>query len=177
MPHVVEHAAHLPLPAFVDRDLKPGICLFLPYLFYLCRRGLSVLQEDACFERRDRAVFKHALDLGKVGLRKFMLGMGDEVGKIPVIGQEQKPFGVVVQPAHGIDPDLDPFQKVLHRGPPFGVGHGRHIACRFVQHDIGRRLFGVDELSVDLDMVFVWVRLGPEFGHHLPVHPHPALGY
>jgi hypothetical protein len=175
--HVVEHAAHLPLPSFVDRDLEPGIGLFLPDLFYLCRRGLPVLQKDACFERRDRAVLEHTLDLCKVGLGEFMLGMRDQVGKIPVIRQQQKPLGIVVQPSDRIDPDLDPFEQVLHRGPPLRIGHGRHVTCRFVQHDVGRRLFGVDELAVNLDMVLGRVGLGPELGHHLAVHPHPALGY
>jgi len=176
MPHVVEHAAHLPLPAFMDRDLEPGIGLFFPDLFYLRRRGLPVLQEDACFERCDGAVLEHAFDLGKIGLGEFMFGMRDQVGEIPVIRQQQKPLGIVVQPADRIDPDLDPFEQVLHRGPPLRIGHGRHIPCRFVQHDIGRRLFGIDKLAVNLDMVLGRVGLGPELGHHLPVHPHSALG-
>lgn len=63
MSHVVEHAPHLPLPAFVDRNFEPGIGLFFSDLFYLRQRGLPVIQEHACFQRGDRAVFEHTLDL------------------------------------------------------------------------------------------------------------------
>ena len=174
--HVIEHAPHLALPAFVDRDIYPGVRFFLADLPDLCRSGLAVLQENACFERRDRAVFEHALDLHQIGLGKFMFRVRDQMSKIPVIRQEQQTLGIVVQPAHRIHPYLDPFQQVLHRGPSLGVGHGRDKARWFVQHDVGLRLFGVDELSIDLDMVLGWVGLGPELGHYRPVHPHPALG-
>lgn len=176
MTHVVEHAPHLALPAFVDRDIDPGVRFFLPDLPDLGRRGLAVLQKDARFQRRDGAVFEHALDLHQIGLGKFMFGVRDQVSKIPVIRQEQQALGIVVQPAHRIYADLDAFQQIMHRGPSLRVGHGRHKTRRLVQHDIGWRLFGIDELAVNLDMVFVWVGLGTELGHDRPVHPHPALG-
>ena len=176
MTHVVEHAPHLALPAFVDRDIDPGVRFFLADLPDLGRRGLAVLQKDTCFQRRDRAVFKHALDLHQIGLGKFMFGVRDQMGKIPVIRQEQQTLGIVIQPAHRVYADLDAFQQIMHRGPSLRIGHGRHKARWLVQHNIGRRLFGVDELSIDLDMVLGWVGLGPELGHYRPVHPHPALG-
>jgi hypothetical protein len=176
MSHVVEHAPHLALPAFVDRDIDPGVRFFLADLPDLGRRGLAVLQEDACFQRSDRTVFEHALDLHQIGLGEFMFGVGDQMGKIAVIRQEQQALGIVVQPAHGIDTDFDTFQQIMHRGPSLRVGHGGHKTRGFVQHNIRRRLFGVDEFAVNLDMVFVRVGLGPELGHDRPVHPHPAFG-
>ena len=176
MSHVVEHAPHLALPAFVDRNIDPGVRFFLPDFPDLGRRGLAVLQENACFERRDRTIFEHALDLHQIGLGKLMLGVRDQVSEIPVIGQEQQSLGIVVQPAHRVHADFDAFEQIVHRGPSLRVGHGRHKARRFVQHNISRRLLGIDEFAVDLDMVFGWVGLGPEFGHDRSVHPHPALG-
>jgi len=177
MTHMVEHAPHLALPSFVDRNIDPGVRFFLPDLSDLGRRGLAVLQEDACFQRRDGAVFKHALDLHQIGLGKFMFGVCDQMGKIPVIGQEQQALGIVVQPADRVYADLDAFEQIMHRGSSLRIGHGRHKSRRLVQHDIRRRLFGVNEFAVNLDMVFVWVGLGAELGHYRPVHPHPALGY
>ena len=135
MSHVVEHAPHLPLPAFVDSDIHPGVRFFLPDLPDLCRRGLAVLQEDACFERPDRAVFKHALELHQIGLGKFMFGMGDQMGEIPVVRQEQQALGIVVQPADRVYADLDAFEQIMHRRPSLGVGHGRHKARGLVQQD------------------------------------------
>ena len=176
MSHVVEHAPHLALPAFVDRDIQPGVRFFLPDLPDLGWRGLAVLQENACFERRDRTIFEHALDLHQIGLGKLMLGVRDQVSEIPVIGQEQQSLGIVVQPADRVHAYFDALEQIVHRGPSLRVGHGRHKACWLVQHNIGRRLFGIDQLSINLDMVFIRVGLGPELGHDRTVHPHPALG-
>jgi hypothetical protein len=102
--------------------------------------------------------------------------MGDLEGEIPVIRHDQHAFGVVIQPAHGIDADLDPFQQVLHRGPTFGVGHGRDKTHGFIQHNIRFRLMRIDKLAVDFDVVLGRVGLGSEFRHHLAVHAHPAFG-
>jgi len=176
MSHVVEHAPHLALPAFVDRDIDPGVRFFLPDLSDLGRSGLAVLQKDACFQRSDGAVFEHALDLHQIGFGKFMFGMRDQVGEIPVVRQEQETLGIVVQPADRVYADLDAFKQIVHRGPSLGIGHGRHKTRGLVQHDIRRRLFGIDEFAVNLDMVFVRIGLGSQFGHDRSVHPHPALG-
>jgi hypothetical protein len=102
--------------------------------------------------------------------------MGDQVGEIPVIRHDQHAFSVVVQPAHGIDANLDPFQQILDRGPPFGIGHGRDKAHRFVQHDIGFRLMRIDELAVYLDVVFGCIGLGAKFSHDLTVYAHATFG-
>lgn len=175
MSHVVEHAAHLPLPAFVDRDLDPGIGLFLTDLLDLRRCGLPVLQENTGFKRRNRTVLEHSLDLRKIGLGEFMLGMGDQVGKIPVIGQEQKSLSAIIQSPNRINADLQAFEQIQHCRPSFGVGHGRDKAGGLVQHNINQRLFGVDQLAVNLDVVLVCISLSTELGHHLSVHTHPAF--
>jgi hypothetical protein len=176
VPHAVEHAPYLAFPSFVDRDLEPGVGLFFSDLFDPCRSGLAVIEVNTLLEVVYLAVFEHTLDLGQVGLGKLVLWMRDQMGEVSVIRQEEKSLGVVVQPAHGIYADLDPLQQVLHRGPPFGVGHGRDKTRGFVQHDVGLRLLGVDELAVNLDMVFGGVGLGAELGHHLAVNAYPALG-
>jgi hypothetical protein len=174
--HAVEHAPYLAFPPFVDRDLKPGVGLFLSDLFDLSRSGLAVIEINTFLEVVYLAVFEHTLYLGQIGLGKLVLWMSDQVGEVSIIRQKEKSLGVVVQPADWIDANLDAFQQVLHRGPPFGVGHGRDKARGLVQHNIGLRLLGVDEFAVDLDMVFGWVGLGSELGHHLAVHAHPAFG-
>jgi hypothetical protein len=171
----VEHAPDLALPAFMDRYLKPGVCLFLANLFYPCRRGFTVIKINALFEIGYLAILNHALDLRQVGLWKLMFRVRDQVGEVAVICHEQKALGVIVKPSHGIDAHLDAFQKVLHRGPPFGVGHGRDKTRGLVQHDIGRRLLGVNELAVHLYVVFGCICLAAEFGHHRAVHTHSAF--
>ena len=87
---VVEHASHLALPSLMDRDLDPGVHFLLADLPHPGRCGPAVLQEHAFFEHVDLAVGQHSLDLGKIGLGELMLGMGDQMRKVPVIGQEQQ---------------------------------------------------------------------------------------
>jgi len=172
----IEHAAHLALPAFSDGELDPGIRFFLADLPEFRGRGLPVVEKEARLDHFYLLFVKHALDLGQIGFGQFMLGMGDLEGEIPVIRHDQHAFGVVIQPAHGIDADLDPLQQILHRGPAFGVGHCRDKAHGFIQHNIRFRLMRIDEFAVDLDVVLGCVGLGAEFGHHLAVHAHPAFG-
>jgi hypothetical protein len=174
-PHMVEHAAHLALPPLMDRNLHPGVHFFLPDFFDLRGRGLAVLKEYALFKHLDRPFIKHALDLRQIGLWKFMFRVRDQVREVPVVCHEQQSLGIVVQPADGVDAGLDAFEQVLHRGSSFGIRHGRDIARGLVQHDVGPRLFGIDELAVDLNMVIVRIGLGPELGHHLAVDAHPPF--
>jgi hypothetical protein len=176
MTHAVEHSADLPLSAFMDRDLKPGVRFLLAHLPDLCRRGLPVIEIDAVLKGLYLVVFEHALDLRTVGLGKFVFRMRDQMRKISVIGQKEQPFSIVVEPPDGIHADLDAFQQVLDRGPSFGIGHGRNKTRGLVQHDVRQRLAGVDELAVNLDMVLVRVCLGAELGHDLSVQAHSALG-
>jgi len=171
----VHHTPDLSLPALVYGDLYPGVRFFLADLPDPCRGGLPVIKIDPLRQFFQRRIVQLALDLHQIGLRQFMTGVRDKMRKIPVVREQQHPLGVIIQPADGIDTGPDAFQEVLHQGPFLRVGHRRNIARGLVQHDVGLGLSGVDELAVDLDMVFPGVRLGAEFGHYFAVHAHPAL--
>jgi hypothetical protein len=55
--HTVEHAPYLAFPSFVDRDLDPGVGLFLPDLLYFCGSSLAVIEINAFLEVVYLAVF------------------------------------------------------------------------------------------------------------------------
>src|SRR5208283_3321622 len=112
MTHPIEHASYLAFSALVDRDLKPGVCLFLPDLLDLCRRGPSVFKIDTLLEIAQRLCVNHTLYLRQICLRKLMLWVSNQVGKITIVRHEQQPLGIVVKPPHGIDTDLDAFQQI-----------------------------------------------------------------
>jgi hypothetical protein len=174
---VIEHATHLAFPALMDRDLDPGIHLLFADLSHPGRCGLAILQEHALFKHADLAVGEHSLYLGKVRLGELVLGVGDQMRKVTVVGQEQKTFRIVIQPPHRVDPHLDALQQIVHHGPALRIGHGRDESGRFVQHDVGRRLLGIDQFAVHLDVIFRGISLGPQLGDHLTVHAHSAFGY
>jgi hypothetical protein len=174
--HAVEHAPYLALSAFVDRDLEPWVGLFLSDLLDLCRSCLAVIEINSLLKVVYLAGFENTLYLRQIGLGKFMFWVGDQVREIAVVRQDQHALGIIVKPAHGIDADLDAFQKVLDRWSSLGVGHRRDISRGLVQHNVDLWLLRIDELAVDLDMVFVRVSLGAGLGHHLAVHAHPSFG-
>jgi hypothetical protein len=89
MAGMVDHAAHLAFSAFVDRDLDPGVCLFLAKFLHPGRRGFPILQEYALFEVLDLTVLQHTLDLYVVCLRQFVAGVRDAKSEVPVVRQEQ----------------------------------------------------------------------------------------
>jgi len=175
MAGVVDHATHLAFSAFMDRDLDPGIRLLLAELSYPGGRRLAVLEKNALFEHLDVPVLQEALDLHQVGLGQFMLRMGDEVSKVPVVRHQEQALGVIVEPAHGIDTDPDALQEISDDRASLGVRHGRNETGRFIQHDIGLGLFRIDQFAVDLDVVPVRVGLGAKLRYDLAVHPHTPL--
>jgi hypothetical protein len=171
----VDHAPYLAFSAFMDRDLDPGVGLFLAKLSDPGRRRLAVFEENSLFKVFDVPVLQESLHLHQVGLRKFVPGMGHQVRKIAIVSQQKQAFSVVIKPAHGIDTHLDAFQKMRDDRTALGVRHGRHKSGRLVQHDVGLGLLRVDQFTVDLDMIIVRVGLGSQFGHNLSVHTHAAF--
>lgn len=173
--HAVEHAPHLALSAFVDRDLEPGVGLFFSDLLQFCRSGLAIIEINSLLKAVYLAVLEHTLNLRQIGLGKFMFGVGDQVREIPVICQDQHTLGVVVKPADGIDANLDAFQQVLNGRPSLRVGHGSNIARRLVQHYVDLWLLRIDELAVDLDVLLAGVGLGPQLRHDLAADRDPSF--
>jgi len=171
----IDHAPYLAFSALVDRDLDPGVGLFLAELSDPGGRRSSILEKNALFQVFNVPVLQKSFDLHQVRLRKLVPGMGHHMGKIAVVRQQKQAFGVIVEPAHGIDTDLDAFQEMRDDRAALGVRHGRDETGRLVQHDVGLGLLRIDQFAVDLDVIMVRIGLGSEFGHDLPVHPHPAL--
>ena len=70
------------------------------------RRGHAVVELDALAQAPERARRRHALDLGEVLLLHAEARMGEPVGELAVVGEEQQALGVAVEPADGEHPRL-----------------------------------------------------------------------
>lgn len=57
-----------------------------------------------------------------------MAGVGQALGQGAVVGQEQQPLGVPVQPPHGVDPDPGVRHKVGHDLSPPLIREGGDVA-------------------------------------------------
>ncbi len=96
--------------------------------------------------------------------------MGQPVGEVAVVREQQDAARVDVEPTHGHHPRLVT-DDVDHRRAPFGVARRRHDTERLVEEDVGELLLA-HPFAVDLDDVprrDERVQLA-----RLPVHRHPA---
>src|SRR3954451_14500876 len=101
VPDGLEHALDLPLAPLVDRELDhTGTDLA-----DLRGGGQAVVEQDALAQRLHRGLVDRRVgDPRAVGARHLEGGVGEAVGELAVVGQQDQTGGVVVQPADGVEP-------------------------------------------------------------------------
>ena len=85
----------------------------------------------------DRFRRKLAPEADQIGLFHLIAGMGQPRHKIAVVGKQDQPFAVLVQPPGGNQPDLFRLRNEIDRfsgGVP--VVQGADVAPRLIQHDV-----------------------------------------
>ena len=150
-----EHPPDLAVAALVDGDAVI-IGRVIPDLLHLCRRRHSVVQRHAFFQRFSFLLSERTIYMYKVLLAQLEAGVCQAVGEIAVVGQQQQPGGIVVQPAHRIKAQAAVFiREDIEDSPPAAViaGSGQQVQG-LVQHD---DYFGPgmerDRFSVEGDLV------------------------
>jgi len=169
VPDGFAHATNLAISALVDGDAKGAG----RHHRHLRRCRDSILELDTAPEAGDVAGRRLTLDLGQVLLVDAEGGVCESVGEVAVVGQEQEPFGVRVEPADREDPGLVGDQ-IDDGGPPVGVARGGDDPGRLVQQvvdEVGRRR---DRNAVDLDSLGLGVDPPAQLGN-FPVDGDPAV--
>ena len=168
MAHGLAHAPHLALAALVDGDAQAPV----PHPPDPCRRRAPVLQVDPLAQAAQGLGRGDVRHLGQVLLLHPVGGMGEAVGQLAVVGQQQETLGVGVQASHGEHPGLPGHQA--HRcGPALGIGRGRDRAPRLVEQVVDEAGGGSDHAAVHFHAVALGVDpLADARGH--TVDPHPA---
>ena len=115
-------------------------------------------------------------DPHQVLLFHLVPGMNEGVGQISVIGEQQQPLGVQVQPAHRPDPGRAPIHQVGNCAPALLIREGRHHPPGFVEHQDRPGLAAHHRLAVQGDLIPVRVRPVPQ-GSRPAVYGDPAGGY
>ncbi len=109
---------YLAVPAFGERQLDPGRGYRLPepdrgkaggqlgfgvQHFRHCRTGPVALDLDALLEGGQSFAFGHSFDLHPIGSGVRELRIGENVLSSAVVGQQDKPFGIAVQPTRRVN--------------------------------------------------------------------------
>jgi len=135
----------------------------------------AVLQGDALLQAAQSLVVEQTLDLHEVGLRHLMTGMGQLVGELTVVGQDQQTVGVGVQTPDMEEP-LMPGHVLLEAGPALRIVHRRDDTSRLVEHEVevapGRRNAG----AVHPDDIPFRIDAGPLLGDNPAVDLDASLG-
>ena len=175
----LEHPAHQPVVPLVHRDGQVGLPLeprVVGQKFHVRRsRAVAVVQRQAAFQPPQRLLGQLPAHPRDVQLFHLARGMRDALHQLPVVGQDQQPLGLVIEPPHGIDPLRDVGNQVAHRLSALRVGKRRHHALRLVEQDVLPPLFGLDGLAVHQHLVAV-LHLHAHFADDAAVDAHAPLG-
>jgi hypothetical protein len=181
VPNLFKHLAQLAVAPFNQHHLIPGI-VALPYLANARRRcphharaRLAPLDGDAPAQNVQFRFGRLPAHFHQVGLLHSRRGLGQLVGKLAVVGHQQKPLAHVIQPAHGIEPLAHLLKKLHHRRTAFGILYRGHEALRLVEHKVALTLGALQQLSVHADVVAPRIGLRAQFGHNLAVDLHASL--
>ena len=137
--------------------------------------GLASVHHHASFQlpgflRRDLIA-----DPRQIGLVHLHGGMQHPFGQVAVVGEQQQPLAVVVQPPHRVQPDGIIPETIQHCGASLRVADGRYLASGLVIYDIMLFHFGPDALPVHADDLIV-LHLHAHFRNFLTVYRDVALG-
>ena len=148
------------------RDVRP----WLPSTIRaLDDRDRSVVEGDAGEQLLDDALVELALDLGDVGLVDLVRRVRQALGEVAVVGEDEQPGGVGVEPPDVEEPLGPVGDEVAQAATPLGVAHRGDHAARLVEHEVDRGADRRQPLAVDADHGGARVDLGAEPGDDLAV--------
>lgn len=137
---------------------------------------MPVGQLNAIHETLQRLGRRRAIDDGLVLLLHARAGVRHRVGPVAVVGHQQQPFGIAIEPAHREQPLGTLHQRKRGRTPLWIAGR-RHHARRLVQQHVNVSRRRRQRPPIHCDYVTVRVGLRARFGRRAPVHGNAPLGH
>lgn len=167
----VAHPAHLPVAALHDRDLD----LSWPERPDLGGSRRAVLEHDPVPQSMKSPLADGSTrDPRPIGLGNFKAGMGEQMGKLPVVGEQQQPFAVEIQAPHRVEAAALVREQLHHGEPVVWVAGSAEHPDGLVQRVDGGSLESRKQPTVDGDRLRC--RDVPRrIAHYLPAHRHSSL--
>ena len=102
--------------------------------------------------------------------------MGQAIGELAVVGQDQQPRCIEVEPPNAVEPrSRRMIDEIDCARSTFGVAVGADGSARLEEHDVDMLLSWTQRLSVHLDAVDLWIGPGGQRVHRLSVDRDRAL--
>lgn len=137
-----KHPPNLAVSPFVNGHLNDRLLLVHVHIdvFNFCRVGFLSVEDDAFAELVQQRTVHDRVGVYPIRLRNVVFGMGQYVRKLPVVAQQQQPFGIVVEPSNRINPRRNAVHVIERRLAFSGVIGGGEDAFGFVKGNIDERL-------------------------------------
>ena len=173
--HCFAHAPHLPVASFVDRDLDRAVLLSSRERAHATRSAPHAgLELDAARQPLDHARRRHAIHAHAVHLLDSVPRMHEVMGELTVVGEQQQPARVGVEPAHRKHPRAGR-QELGDRAALLGIVQRADHADRLVEHEVAERGARRQRTPAHGDAIAVRLHLGARLGDHAAVHLHRAF--
>ena len=119
------HPAHLAVASFADRERQHAVAIVpAAALQQRSTSAGSVRRPSSGMPARSRSsasLVRHAGDARLVGALDAVARMRQPRREVAVVGQQQQPLGVVVEPADRVDVLADAAEQIDHRPPALRI--------------------------------------------------------
>ena len=95
-----------------------------------------VAQFHAAAQTFERFVGNQIGALDQIGLRDFVIRIGQPLGELRVVGQDQQPAGIEIEPANGGNESIDIGDQIVDCRPAFGIFEGRDVPGGLIEQDV-----------------------------------------
>jgi hypothetical protein len=138
----LEHAADHALAAGVNGDLDAGAIFARAEELGVGGTGGTFFEHNSLFESCEVGLGWPALDLRLVDLLDAEARVGEAVGEVAVVGDEEEALGVGVETAGGVEAGLHLGQEVENGAAAAVVGGGGDGAAGLVEEEVALGLEG-----------------------------------
>ena len=175
MTNRLEHPLDQMVSSFGHHNTNPAI--FFSSIDHFDRNcpGSSVFERDPSLQSTECLILRSSPDLGKIDSRDGESRMGEDVGKIPVVRENEQPLRVEIQSADRVDPPLYPFEEVHHGRSFLGIFDRRQNVFRFVEKDDNLRLKPGKPLPVNFNEIFRGIGFEAHGFNHVTIDRYPSL--
>lgn len=150
--HSLDHAPHLTVSAFGQRDLQKRLGIRIANSGHRRRPGWPILENDALPQLRQRRIVQFRGAFDEIRLLDVILGIRQAFGKLRIVRQNQQPARIHVQPPDRRQKLAHAVQQIVDRLAALRIPIRGHITLRLVeQHIPGAR--PAQRASIDFDPV------------------------